>query len=756
MAKRVLSGEASEVASQGGSAGAVKMAAAAPVSPVQMKAVPAARAAGARPEKAAKAPVDDAQKLLDEQQDQSADAKQDQADEPVQLAMMQMDMAFAGTMAAAQEGAPAETTSAPSSSDDGGVSTPLIIGGVLLAGGGIAALAGGGGKKNQAPTVAATAAVTTAEDTAATVTVAGTDPDGDTLTYTAGAATKGTVTGGANGTFTYTPNANFNGTDTFTVTVKDPDGLTATQTVTVTVTAVNDAPTVTATQTVAGTEDTASTITVAGADVDGDTLTYAVTTAAANGTVVAGTAAGTFTYTPNAEFSGTDTFKVTVSDGKGGTAVQTVTVNVAAVNDAPTIDPTATRTLTVAEDSGATEFFIDASDVDSPPASLVPSVSRAPANGTITSTAQGNFYTPNANFSGTDSFDITVTDGAASVTYTVNVTVTPVNDAPVFATPTATVAIDENVPLPTLVYDANATDVDDATLVYSLSGADASFFNIDAVSGEVRFNVPPDFEAKAVYNFNVLATDAAGASGSQAVTVNINNLPDSTSLDVDNDNDPNTPAPFDASAGDVAYSDAAGVANNALITGFTVGDTISVDAAAADYSFANVGGDLQITLNNGGIVSEILIDLNLGNQLVFDEATAEQAVGFDFFQSSVAPPPPPPPLISNLDVDDDNNPNTAAQFNGAGNSVTFTESGTTSNNAAIINFTSDDVILVSNAAAGDYSFASLGNDVEVTFNSPTAGVSTILLVDVLQDNAPLVFDEASAETAVGFDFFQFA
>ncbi len=95
----------------------------------------------------------------------------------------------------------------------------------------------------------------------------------------------------------------------------------------------NVAPTVAATQTVAGTEDAASTITVAATDANkNDVLTYTVSTPA-NGT--ASISNNVVTYTPKANFNGTDTFTVTVKDAKGLTATQAVTVNVAAVNDTP-------------------------------------------------------------------------------------------------------------------------------------------------------------------------------------------------------------------------------------------------------------------------------------------------------------------------------------------------------------------------------------------------------------------------------------
>ena len=89
--------------------------------------------------------------------------------------------------------------------------------------------------------------MTTAEDTAAAMTLAGTDPDGDALTFTVGhaAPAHGTLSGTAPN-LTYTPAADYHGADSFTFTVNDGsvdlgagDGV-------VTVTPVNDAPVATA------------------------------------------------------------------------------------------------------------------------------------------------------------------------------------------------------------------------------------------------------------------------------------------------------------------------------------------------------------------------------------------------------------------------------------------------------------------------------------------------------------------------------
>jgi hypothetical protein len=89
---------------------------------------------------------------------------------------------------------------------------------------------------NDPPTVASSFQAFTANSgQARTFAVIANDVDGDTLTWTAGAAQHGAIAGGAGGSFTYTANAGYSGTDTFAVTVSDGHGGTATQTVNVTV-----------------------------------------------------------------------------------------------------------------------------------------------------------------------------------------------------------------------------------------------------------------------------------------------------------------------------------------------------------------------------------------------------------------------------------------------------------------------------------------------------------------------------------------
>ena len=117
-------------------------------------------------------------------------------------------------------------------------------------------------------------------------------------------------------------------------------------TVSITVAAANDAPVAVA-QSLTTAEDTPLVITLSGTDVDGDTLTYS-TTAPSSGTLTGSGA--NVTYTPNADFNGSDTFTFTVSDGSLSDSAL-VTIVVTASNDVPVL-AASPAPISAAEDSG--------------------------------------------------------------------------------------------------------------------------------------------------------------------------------------------------------------------------------------------------------------------------------------------------------------------------------------------------------------------------------------------------------------------
>ena len=188
---------------------------------------------------------------------------------------------------------------------------------------------------------------------------------------------------------------------------------------TITVTAVNDAP-VAANDNYSTNEDTPLTMAAPGVlgndtDVDSATLTAVVVSGPANGTLTLN-ADGSFTYTPAANFNGTDSFTYKVTDGSLDSTPATVAITINAVNDAPVAVPDSYMTnedtaLTIA----APGVLANDTDIDS--ATLTAALVSGPANGTLTLNADGSFtYTPAANANGTDRFTYKVTTGRSTRT----------------------------------------------------------------------------------------------------------------------------------------------------------------------------------------------------------------------------------------------------------------------------------------------------------------------------------------------------
>ena len=312
---------------------------------------------------------------------------------------------------------------------------------------------------NVAPSVGNYSQITK-EDNSVSGQVQGSDANGDSLNYSkASDPQHGKVVVNEDGSYTYTPNANYHGGDSFTVLVSDGQGGTALSTVNIEVTPVNDSPKVedpngnidpvTGHYTAQTDEDKPVSGKVAASDVDGDTLTFAKGSNPANGTVTVDDK-GNWTYTPNKDYNGSDSFTITVSDGKGGTATATVDIGVTPVNDPPkfedptsgnpNIDPATGHYKATTDEDKPVSGKVSATDVDGD--TLTFAKGSNPANGTVTVDAQGNWtYTPNKDYNGSDSFTITVSDGkGGTATATVDIGITPINDAPIVTQATATVS----------------------------------------------------------------------------------------------------------------------------------------------------------------------------------------------------------------------------------------------------------------------------------------------------------------------------
>ena len=311
---------------------------------------------------------------------------------------------------------------------------------------------------------------TTAEDTTLIVNVPGvlvndTDVDNNPLTsVVVTLPTHGTLTLNTNGSFIYVPTANYNGGDSFTYRANDGLTSSAPATVTLTITSVNDAPVANA-DSYTTAEDTALIIAAPGVlvndtDVDNNPLTALLVTPPTNGSLTLN-ANGSFTYLPNTNYNGGDSFSYVANDGTANSGLATVTITVTAANDRPVAVNDA---YTTAEDTAlivpAGGVLTNDTDMDGNP--LTALLIAPPAHGTLTLFTDGSFsYLPVTNYNGGDSFSYVANDGTtSSAPATVTLTITTVNDGPVALNDAYTTAEDTtlNVAAPGVL--VNDTDVD--------------------------------------------------------------------------------------------------------------------------------------------------------------------------------------------------------------------------------------------------------------------------------------------------------
>ncbi|HPS70411.1 MAG TPA: tandem-95 repeat protein, partial [Candidatus Cryosericum sp.] len=255
------------------------------------------------------------------------------------------------------------------------------------------------------------------------LTLHATDADSDTVTWSiATTASHGTAgVGSSTGVVSYAPTADWNGTDTFVVRASDAWGGTASTTVTVTVTPVVDI----APDAVTTNEDTAITFNAItgtnGASSDNfenPSRCISAVTQGSHSVTVTFLADGTITYTPVADWNGTDSFTYTVTSPAGITETATVTVTVTPVNDAPAAVVPGTS-VTTNEDTQVSVSGVSVTDVD---------VNEATSpNNTVRSTLTVSHGT--LSLSKLTGLTFSVGDGTADATMTFNGTLTDVNAA---------------------------------------------------------------------------------------------------------------------------------------------------------------------------------------------------------------------------------------------------------------------------------------------------------------------------------------
>ena len=400
---------------------------------------------------------------------------------------------------------------------------------------------------NDAPAFTTTPETAATEEEAYTYAIATTDADGDALTITA--PTKPgwlTLTDHGDGTATLAGTPGNDDVGGNAVVLRAHDGTVGTdQAFTLTVANVNDAP-VAAADAATTDEDVATTIDVLAndSDADGDALTVTITTDPSEGTAEVETD-GQITYTPAANFNGTDSFTYQAADGNGGMATATVTITVDPVNDAPAFTTTPTTGITKNQ---AYRYEIGVSDVEGD--ALTITAPTKPGWLTLTDHGDGTATlagTPGNDDVGGNAVVLRAHDGTVGTDQAFTLTVANVNDAPVAAADAATT--DEDVAT-TIDVLANDSDADGDALTVTITTDPSEGTAEVETDGQITYTPAADFNGTDSFAYEI--SDGKGGLDTATVALTIVAVNDAPAF---------TTTPETAATEDVAYTYAVAVSD---------------------------------------------------------------------------------------------------------------------------------------------------------------------------------------------------
>ncbi|MBI1987006.1 MAG: tandem-95 repeat protein [Nitrospinae bacterium] len=422
------------------------------------------------------------------------------------------------------------------------------------------------------------------EDTSVAITLTGSDPDGDPLTFTVVTPpAQGTLTGKAPN-LTYTPAENYNGSDSFTFKVNDGTVDSDTATVSLKITPVNDAP-ILSIQNQSVDEGQPLKFTVSAIDPEGDLLTYSASNLPGGATLNLTT--GEFSWKPGYDQANIYTVIFEVSDNATPPmkASQEITITVNNVNGAPVA---IAQTVTTPEDTSVA-ITLTGSDPEKDPLTFG---FTQPTHGILTGEAPNLTYTPAENYNGSDSFTFKVNDGTVnSNTATVSLNITPVNDAPILSIQNQ--SVDEGE---LLNFTVSATDPEGDLLTYSASNLPGGA-TLNLTTGE--FSWTPDFGKAGSYFVSFVVSDGK-LTTSVTITITVYKKEADLSLTL-------TDIPDPAGVGqELTYT--VTVTNNgpSTATGMIVTDTLS-EKVSWDSTTSSQGwcsGTSTITCSLGDLASQ--------------------------------------------------------------------------------------------------------------------------------------------------------
>jgi hypothetical protein len=403
---------------------------------------------------------------------------------------------------------------------------------------------------------------------------------------------------------------------TFELEVTDNEGATDTDTVNITVVAVNETPTAN-NQTVGTDEDVSVAITMTGSDPDGDSLTYTIVNGPSSGSLGTQTGPGgsNVTYTPNADANGQDSFTFRVNDGGStNSSPATVTINVAPINDPPTVvseigNRTATEDMPFS--MNVTPNFNDIDDTltysaTGLPASLDPiGAGSGIINGVPTqleAETGGGVYT----------VTVSASDGEApAVSSTFTLTIIPDNDAP--TADSQNVVTDEDVPV---AITLTGGDVDGDPITFQIVTGPAGGTLSPIVGGALTYTPNPNFNGNDSFTFVTNDTFVNSALATVSITVNsINDLPVLVNPIDDQQAAEQSPFDFDVST---YFFDADGEDLDFVAVGLPPSGNIQFNGNTGVFSGTPLEEDTDIPVGNTGIYDIVVTATDGDGAMVSD------------------------------------------------------------------------------------------------------------------------------------------
>ena len=316
-----------------------------------------------------------------------------------------------------------------------------------------------------------------------------------------------------------------------TVTVSD-GSVTVSEPLTISITDTNDSPVfVNAPYSVKINESdiSASVCTVNAVDPDNDTLSFTLSgSGSSHFTIQSQTGLVSLAQALNFEDVAMYVLTVTVSDGKGGVNITTITVEVIDQNDQPSfVNAPFSAAIDENIDVGTQVVLASAADEDDND-SLVYSLSGANSSYFAISVTGIISTASDIDFESCSSYSLTisVSDGTATVTTPLTITVNDINDPPVFSSAPYTLTVNEGTASSVSVLQVSASDDDGDSIFLSFVGITSSDFTINSASGDVSTAVDLDYEKTPSYVLTVQADDGNGGKTLTSITVTVTDLND--------------------------------------------------------------------------------------------------------------------------------------------------------------------------------------------------------------------------------------